>query len=106
MIYVLLFGVGIFMFMTFNSFTNEFVAVKNLELEHEQAEKICAFVKSLEGKEGEIEIDLMNLKIETPPLKITGLSVYSCAVDFNNSGSCSGKCKIIMQGDSVVFVNT
>ena len=105
MIYILLFGVGIFMFITFQAFTDDFVAVKNLELEQIQAEKLCHFVKSLEGKEGEMEIDLADLRIETQQLRLIGFSVHPCDVGFDSSGSCSGKCKIILNGDSVVFVS-
>ncbi len=103
LVYVLLFSVGIFVSMSFYSFTSEFVSSRNIELEKVQAEKICSFLGSLDEKEGEFELDIIDFKIETNPLKIIGSSVYNCDVNLDSSGSCSGECEVSVFGNKVVF---
>ncbi len=102
-VYVLLFAIGIIVFISIYHFTNDFVYENNAELEKVQAEKICVFLKNLDGKEGEFEVDIRDFKIETNPLKIIGSSVYSCGIGLNDSGSCLGECRISVLGDKVVF---
>lgn len=102
-VYVLLFAVGITLFVSIYHFTNDFISKKNLELEEAQTEKICTFLKNLKGKEGEFNLDIRNFKIKTNSLKIIGFSSHNCKININTSGSCSEKCKIRVFGDKLIF---
>ncbi len=102
-VYVLLFAVGISISASIYHFTEKFVFEKNLELENAKADKLCAFLRNLEGKEGEFGLDVGDFRIDTAPLKFTGFSSYTCNISLNTSGYCYKECRIKVLDDVLVF---
>jgi hypothetical protein len=103
MVYILLFGISVLIFILAYSFTINFVNGKEIELEEIQTEKICNFLRSLEGKNVEVEIDLGNYRIEANPLRIIGSSTQYCNLNLTIQGSCSSLCKIKSLGNKIYF---
>ncbi len=101
--YVLLFAIGILISVSVYYFTEKFAFKENLELESAKADKLCAFFRNLEGKEGEFELDVGDFRIDTAPLRLTGFSSYNCNISLNASGYCNKECKIKVLDDEIVF---
>lgn len=94
-VYILLFSVGLVIFASVYAFSETFFLYRSLELESLQAEKICLFIKNIEGKEGEFQINVRNFRITSEPLRIIGTSVYNCETRLNVFGSCSENCVFV-----------
>ena len=101
--YVLLFAVGISVSASIYYFTEKFAFEENLELENAKADKLCSFLRSLEGKEGEFEMDIGDFRIDTAPLRFTGVSSYNCNLILETSGYCNKECRIKVLEDKIVF---
>lgn len=102
-VYVLLFAAGITIFFSIYAFTNNFINQKQMQLQKIQAEKICKFLKNLEGIKVETEIELGDYRIETNPLRIVVGAPYPCALNITTQGNCSGLCKIKSLGEKIIF---
>jgi len=102
-VYVLLLAVGIIIFALAYSFTLNFMDEKKAELEELRLEKICNFLRSLKGKNLEVEIDLGNYRIESNPLRIIGSSIKYCELNLTTHGSCSDLCRIKSSERGILF---
>ncbi|RLJ00654.1 MAG: hypothetical protein DRP06_01545 [Candidatus Aenigmatarchaeota archaeon] len=101
--YILLFAVGISVSASIYYFTENFAFKENLDLENAKAYKLCAFLRSLEGKEGEFELDIGDFRIDTAPLRFTGFSSYKCDLILETSGYCYKECRIKVLEDKIEF---
>ena len=102
-IYIILFAIGISIFVIIYNFTGNFAATTSLDIEKIQSEKICYFIKNLENREGEFELSIRDYRIETNPLRIIDSSIYACEVKIPSSGSCSNVCNLKVSDNSIVF---
>ena len=102
-VYIILFSVGVVVFFSIYSFSNNFIANKEAELKDVQAEKICNFIKSIEGKRITAEIELGEYSILTGPLRIIAGTPHLCQIDAITRGNCSGLCRIKSSEREIVF---
>jgi hypothetical protein len=102
-VYALFFTSGIIIFFLVYSYTSNFVNEKEVELEEVQAEKICNFLKNMEGKNVEVELELGDYRIKNNPLRIIGISTNYCNLNTTTQGNCSKICKIKSSRETIVF---
>ncbi len=101
--YILLFAVGISVSASIYYFTEKFAFEENLELENAKSDKLCSFLRSLDGKEGEFEMNLGDFRIYTNPLRFTGVSTYNCNLILETSGYCDKECRIKVLDNKIIF---
>ncbi len=102
-VYVLLFAAGVMIFFSLYTFSNDFISEKKAELQEVQADKLCNFLKKIEGERLEAEIELGDYRIETSPLRIIAGSPHSCSLNTTTQGNCSGLCMIESSGEKIIF---
>ncbi|MCK4730731.1 MAG: hypothetical protein KAT28_05425 [Candidatus Aenigmarchaeota archaeon] len=103
--YILLFAVGVSVSASIYYFMEKFAFEENLKLEGAKADKLCSFLRSLEGKEGEFELNLGDFRIDTAPLRFTGFSSYKCDLILETSGYCNKECRIKVLENELNFIN-
>jgi hypothetical protein len=92
--YVLLFSTGIVFSAVIYNFTANSMENKQESLENAQAERICAYLGDLAGKDAEVRIDVCDYGIESNPLRVIGKKEHICAGSLAADGICKGTCSI------------
>lgn len=102
-VYVLLFAAGVMVFLSLYSFSNNFITEKETQLQEVQSEKLCNFLKSIEGERLKAEIEIGDYRIITEPLRIIASSPHLCSLNTTTQGNCSGLCRIESSEGKIVF---
>jgi hypothetical protein len=92
--YALLFSVGIIFSAMIYNFAASSMEDKQESLESAQAERICAYLADLAGKDAEIRIDVRDYRLESNPLRVIGKNEHICPGNLAAGGRCSGTCII------------
>jgi hypothetical protein len=101
-VYVLLFSIGVVFSAMIYNFTANSLENKQEAFESAQADRICAYLEGLSGKDAKVRLDIRDYRIETGPLRVIAKAEHVCPSNLTAEGSCGGECVIKVSPEGIL----